>query len=319
MKTKHTVEELLVATPMLSDPKLNMVPFENEATIDVMAGCQRIEFPVHQHGFVALVDCMPRMVPEGRWADFAVAQAARTSTGAGLKTPEEDRALIRYLYRQRHSTPFEMVEFKWHMRMPIFVARQFIRHRTANVNEFSGRYAIIKEEFYRPEKVCQQSSMNKQGSGGEVEWGTRDDFMGYLARAEEQYAMYEQLCAKGVARETARIGLPLSIYTEWYWKNDLHNTLHFLSLRADRHAQQEIQDYAYPMMGIIKYLCPDTVEAFEDYHPSRGAILLSRLEVEAIRKGPMDVPPTITANKREQEEWLSKAERLGFSRKEGAG
>jgi len=273
---------------------------------DVMAGAARWELKVHEHGLIALVDVMPRLVPEDGTADFAIVQAARVSYGLGTKRKEDDRSLIRYLMRHRHTSPFEMVEFKFHCVLPIFVARQWIRHRTANVNEYSGRYSVMPGKFYRPERVRGQSSRNKQASEGSVDADTADRFYQYLERSIQQYEDYEQLVGMGVARELARIGLPLNLYTEWYWKCDLHNILHFLELRLHPTAQEEIRDYARAMFQLIQPIVPVTCEAFVDYRIE--SIALSRLEVESLRSG----QPIRTHNKREQAEWEEKRKRLGI-------
>src|SRR5688572_30713471 len=218
----------------LSKIQIEKKPFEGE-TQDVMGGSSRWEVKVHDHGLVALLDVMPRFAPVGKTADFAIVQAARVSYGAGTKQVNEDRGLIRYLARHRHSTPFEMVEFKFHHVMPIFIARQWIRHRTANVNEYSARYSIVKDRFYHPtlENVRKQSLTNRQGGDQPIESATAQEFLDYLAQVERCYEDYQRLMEKGVARELARIGLPVNVYTEWYWKIDLHNLFHFLSLRMD--------------------------------------------------------------------------------------
>src|SRR5689334_14188375 len=275
---------------------------------DVMGGDARWEVKVHDHGLVALLDVMPRFAPVGKTADFAIVQAARVSYGEGTKQVSEDRGLIRYLSRHRHTTPFEMVEFKFHHVMPIFVARQWIRHRTANVNEYSARYSVVKDRFYRPsvEGVRQQSKTNRQGGEEPADVSTAEDFLRYLEETERaQYAGYEKALEGGIARELARMGLPLSVYTEWYWKIDLHNLFHFLSLRMDPHAQQEIRDYANAMCALIQPIVPVAAEAFLDYRLS--AMSLSRLEIEAIRTG----EPLATENKRELAEWEEKKRRLG--------
>ena len=217
---------------------------------DVMNGDSRWEIPIHEHGFVALVDSMPRLVPEGQTADSAIVQAARVSYGAGTKKVNEDRGLIRYLLRHRHTTPLEMIEFKFHIAMPIFVARQWIRHRTANVNEYSARYSIMPDRFYRPsiDNVRKQSTSNRQGGDEPMDVGTAEEFLKLLEDSEALYSRYHDLTEKGVAREIARAALPVSVFTEWYWKCDLHNILHFLSLRMDKHAQIEIRDYATAMV-----------------------------------------------------------------------
>ena len=275
---------------------------------DVMGGDARWEVKIHDHGVVALLDVMPRFAPEGKTADFAIVQAARVSYGEGTKQVNEDRGLIRYLARHRHTTPFEMVEFKFHHVMPIFVARQWIRHRTANVNEYSARYSVVKDRFYRPsmENIRQQSTTNRQGGDEATDVSTAEDFLKYLDATESRYANYEQMLDKGVAREIARIGLPLSLYTEWYWKIDLHNLFHFLSLRMDSHAQQEIRDYANAMFSLILPIVPVAAEAFLDYN--FHSVRLSRLEIEALRTH----QPLATDNKRENAEWEEKKKRLGI-------
>jgi thymidylate synthase (FAD) len=311
--------------------------------VDVMRGCARREVRLHEHGFIALIDVMPRLVPEGQTADAAIVQAARVSYGQGTKKVSEDRALIRYLLRHRHTTPFEMVELKFHVSMPIFVARQWVRHRTANVNEYSARYSILPDRFYRPsvDAVRKQSRANRQGgeetfavgegqaaaapdardSGPAPEreegargggGGTAEQFIQYLADAEAMYHRYRRLVDQGVSREMARIALPVSVYTEWYWKCDLHNTLRFLSLRMDPHAQVEIREYARAMHALLEEIVPVTMEAWRDYELE--SVRLSRLEVEAIRRkaaglgsGQID-----SDNVREQREWEEKRRLLGL-------
>ncbi len=290
-----------------------------------MGGASRLEIKVHEHGFIALMDAMPRLVPQGQTADFAVVQAARVSYGQGTKKVNEDRGLIRYLLRHRHTTPFEMIEFKFHMAMPIFIARQWIRHRTANVNEYSGRYSIMPDQFYRPtvEEVRKQSASNRQGGeetfverlpGGIAElkpassdgYATAEAFVRYLADAEALYDRYVKLTEQGVSRELARIGLPVSLYTQWYWKCDLHNILRFLSLRMDKHAQLEIRRYAQAMYALLEPIVPITMEAWRDY--DLDGVHLTRLEVEALRSN----QPLATENKREVAEWEAKRASLGL-------
>ncbi len=212
-------------------------------------------------GFVRLIDVMGD--------DDAIVQAARVSYGAGTKRVTEDRGLIRYLLRHLHTTPFEMVEFKFHIKLPIFVARQWIRHRTANVNEYSGRYSEMKDEFYVPslEQIRPQSTTNKQGRS---ELTLPPDVAAQIAtRMEatqrELYDEYQSLLGEDLARELARINLPVSNYTEWYWKIDLHNLFHFLRLRIDPHAQYEIRVYGEAMAELVKQVVPIAWEAFEDY------------------------------------------------------
>jgi thymidylate synthase (FAD) len=219
------------------------------------------EFKVLDHGFIRLVDYMG--------SDESIVQAARVSYGQGTKKVSEDRGLIRYLMRHKHTTPFEMVEFKFHVKLPIFVARQWIRHRSANVNEYSGRYSVMKQEFYLPEAedIRFQSTVNKQGRSEEEVPGTlKTRLLDYLnASQKDAYEAYMKFVDEGLARELARINLPLSLYTEWYWKIDLHNLFHFLRLRMDRHAQQEIREYALIMADMVKAVCPVAFEAFMDY------------------------------------------------------
>jgi thymidylate synthase (FAD) len=289
------------------DGRIERKPFDGEM-YDVMGGSARWEIKVHDHGLVALCDVMPRMAPVGKTADFAIVQAARVSYGEGTKQVNEDRGLIRYLARHRHTTPFEMVEFKFHHVMPIFIARQWIRHRTANVNEYSARYSIVRDRFYHPdlENVRKQSKTNRQGGEEPIDESTAKEFLAYLEKVESHYADYQSLMDKGVSRELARIGLPVNVYTEWYWKIDLHNLMHFLSLRMDAHAQQEIRDYATAMFELVRPIVPIAAEAFEDYNAK--SLHLTRLEIEAIRAG----KPLDTANKREAAEWEEKKKKLGM-------
>jgi thymidylate synthase (FAD) len=299
-------------SPAAAAVQIERKPFESE-TYDVMGGSARWEVKVHDHGLVALVDVMPRLVPVGKTADAAIVQAARVSYGQGTKQVNEDRGLIRYLARHRHSTPFEMVEFKFHHVMPIFVARQWIRHRTANVNEYSARYSVVRDRFYHPTTghIRQQSSANRQGGGEPVDEMTSKEFLGYLKELEANYAKYEQFIEKGIAREMARVVLPVNVYTEWYWKIDLHNLFHFLSLRMDPHAQQEIRDYATAMFELVRPIVPIAAEAFLDYN--MGGAHLTRLEIEALRSG----KPLATENKRENAEWEEKKKKLGVPKRAG--
>ena len=297
-----------MSTPVVEqDVQIDKRPFETE-TYDVMGGAARWDLKVHDHGLVALVDVMPRFAPVGKTADFAIVQAARVSYGEGTKQVNEDRGLIRYLARHRHTTPFEMVEFKFHHVMPIFVARQWIRHRTANVNEYSARYSVVRDRFFKPtlENVRKQSTSNRQGGDEPMDIATAQSFLDYLDEVERSYERYTEFLEKGVAREIARIALPASVYTEWYWKIDLHNLFHFLSLRMDPHAQQEIRDYATAMFKLIQPIVPIAAEAFIDYHCE--SMHLTRLEIEAIRSG----EPLSTATKREAAEWEEKKKRLGM-------
>ena len=237
--------------------------------------------PVLDHGFVRVVDYMGD--------DAAIVQAARVSYGAGTKKARDDSGLIRYLMRHWHSTPFEMCEVKLHVKLPVFVARQWIRHRTANVNEYSARYSILDREFYipAPDALAAQSVVNNQGRG-EVLQGEeaervlrilKDDSM----RAYDNYeAMLSQDGQQGLARELARMNLPANVYTQWYWKTDLHNLFHFLRLRADAHAQYEIRVYADAICKVVADWVPFAYKAFEDYR--MGGATLSATALECVRR-----------------------------------
>ncbi|HLY77528.1 MAG TPA: FAD-dependent thymidylate synthase [Thermoplasmata archaeon] len=240
---------------------------------DRLLGVKR---PVLSHGFVVLVDYMGN--------DAAIVQAARVSYGPGTKSIRDDRGLIRYLLRHRHTTPFEMVEFKFLIRLPIYVARQMVRHRTASLNEFSQRYSIVPDEFDLPpvEEIRRQSARNRQGRAEPLPAEVAGRFRADLARvSHEAYAAYSTALEAGVARETARMVLPLAYYTQWYWKIDLWNLLHFLSLRLDAHSQEEIRVYAAELAKAVQAVCPVAYEAFEDF--VLGGVQLSRKERRAVR------------------------------------
>ena len=210
-------------------------------------------------GFVRLVDSMG--------GDDAIVQSARVSYGKGTSKVSQDRGLIRYLMRHRHTTPFEMVEFKFHCKMPIFVARQWVRHRTANINEYSLRYSEARDEFYYPDpdNIEFQSALNKQGRMGEVDPELKEKVQKYFKEiSERSFAIYSELNDAGVARELARAILPVNLYTEWYWKNDLHNLLHFIGLRSDGHAQYEIRVFSDAMASFVKNVAPFAWEAYQD-------------------------------------------------------
>lgn len=217
--------------------------------------------------------------------DSAIVQAARISTGAGLKTPAEDRSLIRYLMRNRHTSPFEMVELKFHLKMPIFVARQWMRHRMASINEYSGRYTEVKDECFIPRDndIRTQSFVNKQGSDLLDFPGTEaEDFVSEAQILyQKAYAAYTEAVSSGIAREQARIILPQSMYTEFYWKIDLHNFMHFVKLRADKHAQLEIQEFAKACSTLVAPLVPEAWQAFQDY--IQFSETFSKAELSAIR------------------------------------
>jgi len=245
--------------------------------------------PVLDHGFIRIIDYMGD--------DAAIVQAARVSYGKGTKKLQEDRGLIRYLMRHQHTTPFEMAEIKLHVKLPIFVARQWIRHRTANVNEYSARYSILDNEFYvpAPEHLAAQSSANRQGRGNVLEGVEAARVLSILIDdAERAYSHYLEMLNeggdqqpinpnhKGVARELARMNLPVSFYTQWYWKIDLHNLMGFLRLRADAHAQHEIRAYANVILDIMKSWVPITHEAFVEYQ--LNAVSLSATARRVLRR-----------------------------------
>jgi len=245
--------------------------------------------PVLDHGFVRVVDYMGD--------DAAIVQSARVSYGRGTRAANEDRGLIRYLMRHRHSTPFEMCEIKFHVKLPIFVARQWIRHRTANVNEYSARYSILDREFYipAPENLAAQSAMNRQGRGQILEGEEAARVLDLLrADATRTYDHYLEMlnetaegqpadpARQGLARELARMNLTLNTYTQWYWKTDLHNLFHFLSLRADSHAQYEIRAYAEPMLDMVQAWVPIAAAAFRDYR--LGAVTFSAQMLAILRR-----------------------------------
>lgn len=237
---------------------------------------------VLDHGFIRVIDYMGD--------DGAITQAARVSYGKGTRSVQNDAGLIRYLMRHQHTTPFEMCEVKFHIKLPIFVARQWIRHRTANVNEYSARYSILDREFYvpAPEQLAAQSGINSQGRGTPLQETEAKRVLEILkSDSARAYDHYEEMLddsgeKSGLSRELARMNLPASVYTQWYWKTDLHNLLHFVHLRGDSHAQFEIRAYADVMCQILADWVPITYAAFEDYR--RHAVLLSRPALECIRK-----------------------------------
>jgi len=236
------------------------------------------EIKVLDRGFVRLVDYMG--------GDARIVQTARVSYGEGTKTVREDAGLIDYLMRHQHTSPFEHVVLEFHCKMPIFVARQWIRHRTARLNEISGRYSVMDQEFYVPEpdQINRQSTTNKQGrDAGDVPPELRQQVIDILRRDQgTAYAGYEEMIHDGIARELARINLPLSLYTQWYWQMDLHNLFHFIKLRADQHAQWEIQQYAKAIAGIAQAVAPQAYASFER-HVLNGR-RFSAEEVGAIRQ-----------------------------------
>jgi thymidylate synthase (FAD) len=256
-------------------PALEEILFEPRSVLD--------------HGFVRVIDYMGD--------DAAVVQAARVSYGRGTRKINQDRGLINYLMRHRHTTPFEMCEIKYHVKLPIFVARQWIRHRTANVNEYSARYSILDKEFYIPaaEHLAAQATVNRQGRGEVLEGDIAQRVLALLREdAERAYAGYVELLNEdasgesidperpGLARELARLNLTLGFYTQWYWKTDLHNLMHFLSLRADPHAQYEIRAYAEVILETLKRWVPMTYAAFLEYRIN--AVTISATGLAVIRR-----------------------------------
>ena len=266
--------------------------------------------PVLDHGFVRVVDYMGD--------DGAIVQAARVSYGRGTRRVSEDAGLIRYLMRHRHSTPFEMCEIKFHVKLPIFVARQWIRHRMANVNEISARYSVLDREFYlpAPEQLAAQSATNRQGRGDALQAAQADEVLALLRDdATRSYDHYLALLNEDetgqevdpnrprLARELARMTLTLNSYTQWYWKTDLHNLLNFLQLRADPHAQYEIRAYTAPMADILRAWVPMTADAFAEYR--LGAVTLSAGMLAVVRRRLRGEPvdqPTSGLSKREWSE-----------------
>ena len=263
---------------------------------------------VLDHGFIRVVDYMGD--------DTSVVQAARVSYGRGTKQVSDDRNLIRYLLRHHHTTPFEMAEIKLHVKLPIFVARQWIRHRTASVNEYSARYSILDKEFYVPDRsnLASQSSTNRQGREGVLEPHEADRVLGILTRdAENAYADYLDMLnvdgndnvlsedRSGLARELARMNLSLNFYTQWYWKIDLHNFMNFLRLRADPHAQFEIRAYADTLLEIFRAWCPLSYEAFLEY--KLHAAVLSKTSIATINRALQGEKVTQATSGLSKREW----------------
>jgi thymidylate synthase (FAD) len=255
------------------------------ATVPALEALLYQPVPVLDHGFLRVIDYMGD--------DAAVVQAARVSYGRGTRRVSEDAALIRYLMRHRHTTPFEMCAIKYHVKLPIFVARQWIRHRMASVNEYSARYSVMDREFYvpAPEQLAAQSSANRQGRGAVLDGAEAEEVLAILradaARCHDDYLhMLGEDASdpprQGLARELARINLTLGTYTQWYWKTDLHNLLNFLALRADPHAQYEIRVYAEAMLDSLRAWVPLTAQAFADYR--LGAVSLSAPALAAVRR-----------------------------------
>ena len=276
--------------------------------------------PVLDHGFVRVVDYMGD--------DSSIVQSARVSYGKGTKKVSTDSGLIKYLMRHRHSTPFEMCEIKYHVKLPIFIARQWIRHRTANVNEYSARYSILDKEFYMPSKehLAAQSTSNRQGRGDLINGKQADEILNILKKdAEQTYDNYELMLNerfdgttineknKGLARELARMNLTLNTYTQWYWKTDLLNLLNFLSLRTDTHAQYEIRAYADVMVESLKKWVPITFEAFMDYRV--GGMELSAKGKSVIQKMIKGKTCDFDTSNLSKREWNELMDSFGFKEK----
>jgi thymidylate synthase (FAD) len=236
------------------------------------------KFPVLNKGFVRLVDYLGN--------DDRIVQSARVSYGQGTKTYREDKGLINYLLRNEHTSPFEQVVLTFHMKLPIFIARQWIRHRTARVNEISGRYSVMADEFYLPaaRDIAFQSMDNKQGrSTDAVPKALQAKVLGILTKGQKAvYRDYQSMLKDNIARELARINLPLSLYTEWFWQIDLNNLMHFLLLRMNAHAQKEIRDYAESLYEITKKVCPLAMNAFDEH--MLHSVKFSQREMQALRK-----------------------------------
>jgi len=293
-------------TKRVTSPELEKILYEVLSVLD--------------HGFVRVVDYMGD--------DTSIVQSARVSYGKGTKKVSTDSGLIKYLMRHRHSTPFEMCEIKYHVKLPIFVARQWIRHRTANVNEYSARYSILDKEFYLPTKgnLAAQSKSNRQGRGDLINGKQADDVLKILKEdAEKTYNNYELMLnerydgtkinenKKGLARELARMNLTLNTYTQWYWKTDLLNLLNFLSLRTDDHAQYEIRAYADVMISTLKKWVPITYEAFMDYRV--GGMELSSKGKSVIFRMIKGESCDFENSKLSKREWNELMESFGFKEK----
>jgi thymidylate synthase (FAD) len=309
--TKDQKDEIAHARAETSPTRRATVPALEEILYEAI--------PVLDHGFVRVIDYMGD--------DAAVVQAARVSYGKGTKRVSEDRGLINYLMRHCHTTPFEMCEIKYHVKLPIFVARQWIRHRTANVNEYSARYSILDNEFYvpRPAQLAAQSKSNRQGRGDVLEGAEAARVLTLLREdAERAYRGYAWMlneddtgaaidpARQGLARELARMNLSLNFYTQWYWKIDLYNLMHFLSLRADAHAQYEIRVYAEAMIGTLERWVPVTADAFRQH--SLGGAHLSAAALAAVRRmlaGESVTQETSGLGKREWTELMATLDRGG--------
>jgi len=301
--------EIAALRAELSQTRRSTVPALEEILYTAM--------PVLDRGFIRVVDYMGN--------DGAVVQAARVSYGRGTRKVSEDRGLIHYLMRHRHSTPFEMCEIKFHVKLPIFVARQWIRHRTANVNEYSARYSILDREFYlpAPADLAAQSAANRQGRGEIVEGAEAAHVLDLLREDSlRQYAHYTEMLnegedgapadpqRRGLARELARMSLTLNFYTQWYWKIDLYNLMHFLSLRADPHAQYEIRAYAEVMLDVLRRWLPVCHEAFLQHR--LHAVTLSAAALAAVKEMLAGKAVTQASSGLSKREWRELCAALGL-------
>lgn len=309
-----------LTTPLTHEEEIQALKSQSRQTLrPVSQELEKILYeplPVLDHGFIRVIDYMGD--------DAAIVQAARVSYGKGTKRKTEDRALIHYLLRHRHNTPFEMCEIKFHIKLPMFVARQWIRHRTANVNEYSARYSILDKEFYIPaaEHLAAQSKINRQGRGNVLEGQEAARALELLKRdALQCYDTYQKLLNEdmegnpvdpersGLARELARMNLPVNFYTQWYWKIDLSNLMHFLALRADPHAQYEIRAYADVMLNIMQKWVPTAYEAFMSYR--KNGVHLSEKGLMAIKEMIAGRNPSAESLGMGQREWNELMDILG--------
>jgi thymidylate synthase (FAD) len=297
------------------------------ATVPALEEILYEALPVLDHGFVRVIDYMGD--------DGAIVQAARVSYGRGTRRVSEDKGLIQYLMRHRHTTPFEMCEIKYHVKLPIFVARQWIRHRTANVNEYSARYSILDNEFYipAPEHLAAQATTNRQGRGDVLEGEAAKRVLDLLrSDAERAYAGYAEMLNEslsgdpadpswpGLARELARMNLSLNFYTQWYWKTDLHNLMNFLSLRADPHAQYEIRAYADAMIGTLERWVPLAHAAFLEYRMNGASVSATGIKViRRILAGETVEQKSSGLSPREWRELMAVLYSSSYGRPEGGG
>lgn len=288
----------------------------NMTTIDAFSLLPTQYIKCLENGFVRLVDCMPRLIPEGRTLEVSVVMSARISTAGGLKEKAIDDNLVRYLYRNQHTSPFESVKFTFHIRCPIFVRTHLIRHRTANINEFSQRYSEIKDgDYYSPQEmgIRLQSKTNKQSSVPSNDDEIKQQLSEKCSQAENYldtlFDLYDEMIGLGMSRETARFCLPNATYTELFFTMDLHNLIKFFRLRLDEHTQAETVVFARAMRDLIRPLVPVAMECLEKY--TLNSITLSADEIEAIRNGKKELTGTISES--EKRDYMKKLEKLGLT------